>query len=146
MAKIKGNAKARWRKGAMGCLVKTPSWKETELHHEDAVNQELVAGQSVEITQRAVNQDIRGEIGEFVGYTDVLVEIDGEIRHVVTNSLDEVVRDSQSLRHGDEVRTNQRPKKEENRGRTGRFVEYIRVVVNIDGAEYGLSPNSVERV
>ena len=113
------------------------------MHHRDAVNQNLRAGQQVRIGNSAKREYIRGEVGEFVKYTDVLVEIDGEIRHVVTNSLDEVVRDSQSLRHGDEVRTNQRPKKEENRGRTGRFVEYIRVVVDIDGAEYGVHPNSV---
>ena len=123
--------------------VKINSDKDTELHHRNAVNQNLRAGQQLRIGNSAKKEYIRGEIGEFVKYTDVLVEIDGEIRHVVTNSLDEVVRDLQSLRHGDEVRTNQRPRKEENRGRTGRFVEYIRVVVNIDGAEYGVHPNSV---
>ena len=126
--------------------AKINSDKDTELHHKDAVNQNLRAGQQVRIGNGAKEEYIRGEVGEFVKYTDVFVEIDGEIRHVVTNSLDEVVRDSQSLRHGDEVRTNQRPRKEENRGRTGRFVEYIRVVVNIDGAEYGVHPNSVEVV
>ena len=126
--------------------VKINSDKDTELHHRNAVNQNLRAGQQVRIGNSAKREYIRGEIGEFVKYTDVLVEVGGTIRHVVTNSLDEVVRDSQSLRHGDEVRTNQRPRKEENRGRTGRFVEYIRVVVNIDGAEYGVHPNSVEVV
>jgi len=126
--------------------VKINSDKDTELHHIDAVNQNLRAGQQVRIGNGAKREYIRGEIGEFVKYTDVLVEVGGTIRHVVTNSLDEVVRDSQSLRHGDEVRTNQRPRKEENRGRTGRFVEYIRVVVNIDGAEHGVHPKSVDPV
>ena len=116
------------------------------MHHRDAVNENLRAGQKVRITDNAKNKDIHWEIGEFVKYTDVLVEIGGKTYGVVTNSLDEVVKDSQNLRHGDDVRVNAGAKKKEIHGRTGKFVEYTRVAVNIDGAEHGVHPNSVERV
>ena len=126
--------------------VKINSDKDTELHHRDVVNQNLRAGQQVRIGNGAKREYIRGEVGEFVKYTDILVEIGGVNYQVVTNSLEMPDKDTQRLKPGDEVTVGQGTNKPHIRWRRGKFVQYVRTVVNIDGAEYGLSPNSVERV
>lgn len=108
------------------------------------MSRNLIAGEQVRIGNRAKREYIRGEIGEFVKYTDVLVEIGGVKYQVVTNSLEMPDKDTQRLKPGDEVTVGQGTNKPDIRWRTGKFVEYVRAVVNIDGAEYGLSPNSVE--
>ena len=142
----KGDAKARRREGAKGALVKTLVGKEMELNAKIKENQRLRAGQRVRIRETAKNKDIHGEVCTFSKYTDVHVEIDGVTYRVVTNSLEMPSNDTQRLKPGDEVTIGQGTDKPWIRGRTGEFVKYVRVEVNIDGAEHGLSPNSVEAV
>ena len=133
MNDAKFNAKAQRRKGAMGCAVKTPSWKgDTELHHKDAVNQELVAGQKVEIGERAVNKDIRGEIGEFVGYTEAYVEIDNREEHIRITDLEIGTKHPQRLKRGDRISVRPGSLKKV-RGKSGRFDRYADTIVDIDG-------------
>ena len=109
------------------------SWKETELHHRDAVNQELVAGQKVEIGERARNKDIRGEIGEFVGYTHAWVEIDNEDEHVFITDLEIGSKHPQRLKRGDIISVRWGSSKTRLRGKSGRFDIYTDTIVDIDG-------------
>ena len=126
--------------------VKINSDKDTELHHRNAVNQNLRAGQRVRITPNAKNKDVHWEIGEFVKYTDVYVDIDGEEHWTSVNSLEVGAKDPQRLERGDKIEVKDNLGKKVARGKTGRFDRYADVRVDIDGSYHRFVVNSVERV
>ena len=126
--------------------VKINSDKETELHHKDAVNQNLRAGQKVRITDNAKNKDIHWEIGEFVKYTHVYVCIDRNCHFISINSVEAGAKDPQMLKRGDDISIAHTCGKAEIKGRTGKFDRYADVRVDIDRSYHRVVVNSVEVV
>ena len=103
-------------------------------------------GDKVRIRETTRNKTIHGEHATFVKYANGNVKIDGKKYNVVTNSMDEIDKDVANLKSGDNVKVNNGARKKEIHGRKGEFVEYTLVCVTIDGADYYISPNSVEKV
>lgn len=106
----------------------------------------MVAGQKVEIGERARNKDIRGEIGEFVGYTHAWVEIDNEDEHVFITDLEIGSKHPQRLKRGDIISVRWGSSKTRLRGKSGRFDIYADSIVDIDGFLHTVLASSLERV
>ena len=122
------------------------SWKETELHHRNAVNQNLRAGQRVRVTDNATNEDIHWKEGEFVRYIFVDVEVDGCYHFLSINSVEAGGKDMQRLERGDRIRVKDKCKKPEIRGKTGRLDRYKDLLVKVDGRNHRVVINSLERI
>ena len=116
------------------------------MHHKDAVNQELVAGQKVEIGNGATNKDIRGEIGEFVGYTHAFVEIDNRQEFLFVTDLEIGTKHPQRLKRGDRISVRWNSPKKKFRGKSGRFDRYADTIVDIDGFLHRLVVGSLKPV
>ena len=110
--------------------------------HEYAI---FKPGDEVRVRETVRNENIRGEPATFVKYSDGNVKIDGKIYHIVTNSMDEIDKDVANLKSGDKVKVNDGARKKEIRRRKAEFVEYILVCVKVDGVDFHISPNSVEK-
>ena len=113
------------------------------MHHKDAVNQNLRAGQEVEVTNKARNKDICGETGKFVGYTHAWVVIDDEDHHISITDLEIGGKHPQRLRRGDGIRVRQGSKKKEIPGKCGKFDIYADSIVDIRGFLHSVVASSL---
>ena len=102
------------------------------MHHKDAVNQNLRAGQRVKVNERAFDEKAHGKDGEFVKYTDVYVCIDGKEHWTSLASLITGGKDPQRLKRGDEIRIEENRGKTVIRGKSGKFDRYADTRVQLD--------------
>ena len=104
------------------------------MHHKDPVNQNLRAGQEVEVTNKARNSDIRGEVGKVVGYIKAIVEIEGEEYYpaIDITALEIGDKHPQRLTRGDSISVKQNRGPLAIRGKSGKFDRYSDVIINID--------------
>ena len=116
------------------------------MHHVDAVNQELVAGQKVEITKKARNKDFRERVGKFVGYIVAYVEIDSRTEVLALTHLEVGSKHPQRLKRGDRISVRWGSTKTRLRGKSGRFDIYADSIVDIDGFLHTVLASSLERV
>ena len=138
--------RALWIPAFAGMTVKINRGKETELHHRDAVNQELEAGQRVRIRETAKNPDIHGEIGEFVGYTHAFVEIDNRQEFLFVTDLEIGTKHPQRLKRGDRISVRWNSPKKKFRGKPARFYLYADTIVDIGGFLHRLVVGSLKPV
>ena len=125
--------RALWIPAFAGMTVKINSGKETELHHIDAVNQGLVAGQRVETTKKVRNKDFQERSGKFVGYVVAYVEIDGKEEVLALTHLEVGAKHPQGLKRGDRISVRWNSPKKKIRGKSGRFDRYADTIVDIGG-------------
>lgn len=116
------------------------------MHHKDAVNQNLRAGQSVRVNERAQNEDAHGETGEFVMYTHVYVQVGSCNCFTSLSSLETGGKDPQRLKRGDEISVKENRGTKAIRGKSGKFDRYADVRVEIDGIYHRFVVTSVDLV
>ena len=114
------------------------------MHHRDAVNQNLTAGQEVVVTNKAKNNDIHEETGKFVGYTHAWIVIDDKDHHIAITDLEIGVKHPQRLKRGDGITVRQGSKKKEIPGKSGKFDIYADSIVDICGFLYRVVASSLE--
>ncbi len=118
------------------------------MHHIDAVNQNLRAGQRVRVNERANNEDIRGEVGKIVGYIEGIVEIEGEEYpgSVLITALEIGDRHPQRLTRGNSISVKQNRGPLAIRGKSGKFDRYSDVIVDIDGFLHQIVVTSLDLI
>ena len=116
------------------------------MHHKDAVNQNLRAGQKVRVNKGARNKSVHGKCGEFVKYTDVYVCIDGKEHWTSVKSLITGGKDPQRLKRGDEISIEKNRGKTAIRGESGKFDRYADTRVRIGDKCHRFVVTSVDLV
>ena len=118
------------------------------MHHIDAVNQNLRAGQEVEVTNKARNTDIREEVGKVVGYIEGIVEIEGEEYpdSIAITALEIGDKHPQRLTRGDSISVKQRRGPRAIRGKSGKFDRYSDVIVDIGGFLHPIVVTSLDLI
>ena len=91
----------------------------------------------------ATNKDIRGEFGEFVGYTHAYVEIDNREVFLFVTDLEIGTKHPQRLKRGDRISVRLGSRKKV-RGKSGRFDRYADTIVDIDGFLHRLVVGSLK--
>lgn len=108
------------------------------------MNQNLTAGQEVEVTNKARNSDIHGEMGIFVGYTHAWVVIDNKDHYVAITDLEIKPKHPQGLKRGDRITVRQGSQKKGIPGKSGKFDIYADSIVDIRGFLYRVVASSLE--